>query len=155
MSTAEGTVITKELRNMLNVWSEPNVVEVEKGHIQRFIEAVQDPNPLYQDQVYASKSRYGGIIAPPTFLQDAALVNLVLKLMDMVHELPRHLYGGIELEFLKPMRLGDTITARSRLVNLYEKEGKEGKLLFMVIEATYTSQHGELLVRGTHTFICR
>ncbi len=152
---AEESVIPEELRSWLGVESEPNVVEVEKGHIKRFAEAVGDPNPLWQDQVHASKSRYGSIIAPPTFLQDAALLKLVPKLMGIKGPLTRHLYGGMELEFFKPMRPGDVITARSKLTNLYEKEGKDGKLLFIIIEARFTNQRGELVAKGIHTFIKR
>ena len=48
---------------------EPRVYEIEKGMIQRFVQAIDDPNPLWQDEEYAKKSQYGGIIAPPTCIR--------------------------------------------------------------------------------------
>jgi len=41
---------------------------IEAGAIRHFVEALGDPNPLYTDAEYARQTRWGGIIAPPTFL---------------------------------------------------------------------------------------
>ena len=152
---AEESVITEEMRNMLGVEVEPRVVEAEKGHIKKFAEAIGDPNPLRQDLEYAAKSRYGGIITPPTFFQELGLANIVHKLVDMECKLKRHLYGGVDTEYYNPIRPGDVLTARSKLADIYEKEGKDGKLIFMVFEATVTNQRGELVTISRHTFIKR
>ena len=42
-------------------------IDIEKGHIRRFAEAIGDPSPLYYDEEYAKQTSYKGIIAPPTF----------------------------------------------------------------------------------------
>ena len=47
--------------------SEPVANVVEKGAVRKFAEAIGDPNPLYVDEEAAKASRYGGLIAPPTF----------------------------------------------------------------------------------------
>ena len=151
----EESVITEELRNMVGVEAEPEVFEVEKGHIRRFAEAVGDPNPLWQDETYARKSRYGNIIAPPMFLQDEGKNKFADRLMEMPLTLPGFLNGGIEAEFHKPMIPGDVITTRAKLADLSEKQGKTGKLLFMVIEVTFTNQRGELVSISRNTFIRR
>ena len=78
---AEESVISEEMKKMIGVEAEPIVLEVEKGHIRRFAQAVGDPNPLWQDKAYASKARYGNIIAPPTFLQDWAMHKIAEKLL--------------------------------------------------------------------------
>src|SRR5512139_4248199 len=36
--------------------------------IRRWAQAMQNPNPLYFDEVYASKSRFGRIVAPQSFI---------------------------------------------------------------------------------------
>ena len=63
----DGSVITDEIRNTIGREFGPHVYEVEKGAIKKFAEALEDTNPLWQDEKYAAESRYGGIIAPPTF----------------------------------------------------------------------------------------
>ena len=151
----EESVITEELRNMAGVEAEPEVFEVEKGHIRRFAEAVGDPNPLWQDEAYACKSRYGSIIGPPMFLQDDAKNKLADKLMDIPLPLPGFLNGGVETEFYQPIMPGDVITTRAKLADLNEKHGKTGKLIFMVVEVTFTNQRGELVSLSRNTFIRR
>ncbi|MFC1908942.1 MaoC family dehydratase N-terminal domain-containing protein [Chloroflexota bacterium] len=148
----EESVITEELRNMVGVEAEPEVLNVEKGHIRRFAEAVGDPNPLWQDEAYAGKSRYGSIIGPPMFLQDEGKNKIADRLMEKISP-AGFLNGGVEVEFYKPMIPGDIITTRAKLTDLYEKQGKSGKLIFMVIEVTFTNQRGELVSISRNTFI--
>ena len=71
MSTAP-SFLTEEMREQaIGQESEPRSLEVEKGAIIKFAEAIGDDNPLYVDEVAARASRFGGLIAPPTFLRAA------------------------------------------------------------------------------------
>lgn len=151
----EESAITDELRNLVGVEAEPEVFEVEKGHIKRFAQAVGDPNPLWQDEAYARQSRYGSMIGPPTFLQDEGTIKFADNLMEIVNPARGFLNGGMEVECYKPMRPGDIITTRAKLGDIYEKQGKTGKMLFMVVEVSYTNQQAELVAIGRHTFIRR
>ena len=42
--------------------------------------------------------------------------------------------------------VGDTLTARSKIVDIYQKEGRSGPLIFVVRETTYTNQNDEVVV---------
>jgi hydroxyacyl-ACP dehydratase HTD2-like protein with hotdog domain len=61
--------------------------------------------------------------------------------------------GGGEWHFFLPLRLGDTITARTKLAKVFEREGKIGKMLFFVYETNYANQHGELVAISSSTLI--
>ncbi len=62
--------LTEEMkRQAIGVESPPFTLEVEKGHVARFAQAVEDDNPIWTDEVAARKSLYGGIVAMPTFLR--------------------------------------------------------------------------------------
>jgi acyl dehydratase len=145
---SEKSAISEEMRKTIGVEAEPEIFEVEKGHIRRFADAIGDPNPIYCDEAFAKKSKYGKIIAPPTFLQDMSMHTLAEKLMNMECPLPAILNGGTEVECYKPMMAGDVLTARSKVVDIYEKEGKSGRLLFVNFEVTFTNRNGELVARG-------
>ena len=135
--------------------------QVEKGAIARFAEAVGDPNPLYWDEEYAKKSRYGSIIAPPGFFgwpvrrpaSDAAPAQ-VMQRPDMAAAGYGLVYnGGIEYELLSPIKAGDTLTAQSVIKDIYLREGRTGELAFVIRETTYTNQNGEVVARARGTSI--
>jgi acyl dehydratase len=151
----EKVALTEELASMVGKPFPPEIIEVERGHIRKFAEAVGDANPLWQDEAYALKTHYKSIIAPPTFLQDEGTIDAVDKLMEVNCPLKNLLNGGMEVECYEPMKPGDVITTQAKLVSLQEKEGKKGKLIIMVVEVTYTNQQGHLVAIGRHNFIRR
>jgi hypothetical protein len=138
---SEESVITEELNSLLNVEFGPEVYEIEKGMVRKFAEAIDDPNPAWRE------------VTPPTF--PAALVPTALmhRLFNVECVLERILNGSSELEYLKPIKVGDVISVTARLTRLRQMGGKEGVTLFMFTEATYTNQEGEVVVRGKNTYI--
>jgi acyl dehydratase len=144
----------EEFVKLIGVEAEPEFWEVEKGHIRRFAQAIGDPNPLWQDEEYAGKTRYGEIIAPPFFLIDAGLVKFVDRLVDMCPD-KANVNGGTEIDFYRPMKVGDTIKTVARLSEVKERTGKSGAMIFLTVEVTYTDQRGELVARCRNTFIRR
>lgn len=145
----EGPLLTEELRQqILGREAPPATLEVEKGHIRRFAEAIGDPNPLYTDEVQARRSRYGGIIAPPTFLR--AVRFDVIEIPELAH-LKRLLDAGSEWEFFEPVRPGDRITAYTRVADVRERQLRVGRAVFITIETRYVNQFGQVVAiqRGT------
>jgi acyl dehydratase len=146
---AEESLITPELRDLLGKESEPEFFEIEKGHIRKFAEAIGDSNPLWSDLEYARQS-YGNIVAPPTFLIDEATINLAEKLKRPPGSF---INASTEIEYIKPIFAGDTISTIARLVDLKEKTGNKGKLLIMLVEFTFKNQQGETVRICRNTFI--
>ena len=151
---SEMTGLAEEFRKLVGVESKPEIWEVEKGHIRRHTEAIGDPNPLWRDEAFARKTRYGGIIAPPLHLIDVGLVNLVDRLVDMAPE-KANINGGSEIDYYQPMKVGDTITTVAKLADVKEKTGKSGSMIILLVEVTYTNQKSELVARCRNTFIRR
>ena len=63
------TVITKQMRDAIGVESDPVINDVEKGAIVKFAQAIEDGNPVFNNENIARQTRFGGLIAPPTFLR--------------------------------------------------------------------------------------
>lgn len=130
------------------------VVEATRDNIKNFADAVGDANPLWINEEYAKESRYKGIIAPPTFLYN---INhgTGLALAPPGKSPPKEsalLYAGAELEFFRPIRLGDEFTVKGKSVDIYGKQSKTlGPMLFAVGEASYYNQREELtgIIRTT------
>jgi acyl dehydratase len=124
-------------------------LEVEKGAIRKFAEAIGDENPQYHDEEYA-RARYGRLVAPPTFI-----TTLTMGLGgDVKWDFGRvGLHGGEEYEYFKPIKAGDTLTCKTRVADIYEKQGRKGPMAFMVIESRVTNQDGELVAKMKRTRI--
>ncbi len=141
MST-EQNYVTPELRAAIGVESEAEVYEVEKGAVIRFAEAIDDPNPAYQDEAAARKSRYGGIIAPPTFFR---AMRAGPQRAHAESPLKRVLDGGSEWEFYEPVRPGDRITVTQALADATQRSGRLGPMVILTRETRYVNQIGQLV----------
>lgn len=65
----------------------------------------------------------------------------------------RGLNGGQQNRYFAPIRVGDVIHSVVTLVDAFEKEGKIGTMMFLVDEARWTNQRGELVRIGRRTTI--
>lgn len=157
----QGPAITDEVRAMIGATSEPDILEVERGAIRRYADAIEDPNPLFRDVEHARNSRYGEIICPPGFfgwpVKRSGRMGLTAKVREALTKAgySRLLDGGVEYECFLPIRAGDTLTAYSRIADITEREGKTGKMTFTITETTYVNQNGDLVVKARGTMICR
>lgn len=158
---AKESITLEELQKKIGTETKPVKFEIERELIRRFVQAVGDSSPSWQDEEYAKMTKYGGIIAPPFLLCAFMTVSLPdsqpRSVPLLVPEVPpprKHtLDGGGEWEFFLPLRLGDTITSRSKLANVFEREGRIGKMLFFIYETSYTNQRGEVVAKSSSTLI--
>jgi len=158
-------MLPEEIKRFIGKTGNEIIMEVEKGAIRRYADAVGDFNPIYWDEEYAAKSRYGSIIAPPGFFGWPSrwsdwgpnYTSLREELAPVLAKAgyTRALDGGIEYEFFSPVRAGDVLRALPKIVDVYERESKTGTLLFTVTEITYTRRSGELAARARSTLIYR
>ena len=149
----QGSVISNEMIQIVDVELPPVVYEVEKGAIRKFAQAIDDPNPLWQDENYAQTTRYRGIIAPPTFVTALRHERILELLKTIKCPLKGLLNGSSEIEYFQPIRPGDIITVSSKFTNFKERKGKQGKLLFMYYEVTYKNQKGNVVAIGRNMAI--
>ena len=170
--------ITDEVKAVIGVESEPVEAShpVEPSEVRRFHHATMDPAPRYWDQDWATKSRYGGVVAPPAFPVHAfrrpagapdpldAMGNpdfdgrnrrMRPGLPPVEVPLVRLLNGGYDYEFFRYARVGERIFCKSRFKDIYQRDGKSGTMVFVVIEDLYTNERGELLLKTTNTSILR
>ncbi len=136
---SEASAITQEMKDVIGVESDPVAYDIEKGAIVKFAQAIEDSNPIFNDEAAARRTRYGGIVAPPTFLRSAIPARPKVPLPNP-HS--ANLDGGSEWEYFEPVRPGDRITVTNKVANLYEREGRLGNMLFVVRETTYVNQFG-------------
>ncbi|MBL4583259.1 MAG: MaoC family dehydratase N-terminal domain-containing protein [Pseudomonadales bacterium] len=169
----EPKVLTDELMAWVGRESAPKTAQVTERDLRRFATAhtLWEPNPLHFDKDAAAKTPFGGTIAP--FLSygnsfsefphvsvlggDGHSRKVAPKQPTLTPPLPlpRAMAGGTEVEYIRPIRAGDTITQQSKLVELTEKLGKSGPLVFVTTATTYSNQNGNPAVIVKMTLIYR
>ena len=158
-------MLPQEIVQLIGKTGETTVLEVEKGAIKKFADAVGDAKPLYRDEEYARSTGFGGIVAPPGFFGWPTKWKSAMPFFSEIRQevvdtiakagYSRILDGGIEYDFYHPVRAGDILSALSKVKNIYEREAKAGKMILSVIETTYTNQNGDVVAKARQTIIHR
>jgi acyl dehydratase len=82
--------------------------QVTRDSIKHFVDGIGDINPLFRDRNYALKTKYGRLVAPPSFLE-------TINYSQHPEGLPPGIQGflsGFEWEYFRPVCEGDEYTAR-------------------------------------------
>ena len=99
--------------------------------IRHFALGRGDDNPLYCDAEYAARTRYGGIIAPSTFVLSCGFPRS--RGLPGVHGL----FTGIDLECHRPIKVGTRVIASTALHALEERQGRYAGRQFQQTSVTH------------------
>lgn len=116
-------------------------VELTLEIIQRYARAIGDLNPLYFDEEAARRSRFGGLIAPPTI--HVPLLFLATEMTDWMRT-PGTVNCGQNWHYRRPARPGDVVTLSARALDKIFRKGR----LFVIHDNVFRDQHGEVLCAG-------
>ncbi len=111
--------------------------------ILKFTEGIGDPNPLWSDEGYAKNSRFGRIVAPPSFVW-ACFAHVIFGWKGL-----GGFHAGCDVEFMKPIFVGDKISAEC-VFKSFEGPKKSSYAEETVIDHfqnQYWNQNGELIAR--------
>lgn len=133
----------------------PSVLPIERTRLQFFAKAIGEDDPIYTDPEAARRAGYPDLPAPPTFLFAAELDSgsLVRLLEDLQLPLEKLLHGEQSFIYHRAACVGDTITVRPRITDIYSKKG--GALEFVVKTAQASNQRGELVAELKTVMVCR
>ena len=143
--------ITDAMRAQLGEETEPYSFDVEAGDIVRFALAAGETDAAFTDPAAARETAYGGLVAAPTFLITMRILQVARQ--HLLNTLPNSVDGGTAWEYHAEIRPGDHLTGRARLVDLYEKQGRAGSMVFQVVEIRYENQFGRLVATQRDTYI--
>ena len=124
--------------------------EATRGAIRRFADGIGDPNPLWRDETYAKKTRYGSIVAPPSW------VFSVLAGVQFGWRGLAGFHSGSDMEFYRPVFMNDVIGPEETYT------GFEGglkvskfaeKMVIDYFEDRYFNQNDELVSKVTRWII--
>lgn len=139
---------------------------VEYDPIRRYCQMTGDTNPLFLDSGYAKKTKYGEVLCPALMLgyfgglgnwppvtqqRPAPRTTIPLPPQDG----PRR---GINLAtdwtFFKTVKVGDRLSAKSRVADVYMKAIKsDPECIWTRTERIITNQNDEVVAVGENTII--
>ncbi len=143
------------LRERLGAQSPPIYYVIDPGSIKYFADSIMDPDPRYRMSLAPETGQSQDTIAPPTFFGGATGLRDIPagdpRTMSAL-ELPLpHGWAtiaiGDEFEFYQPVRSGMTLVCRERFVDVCEKQGRSGRLIFYTMEKTFSTPAGEPVMR--------
>ncbi len=123
--------------------------EVTRVAIRKFVDGIGDSNPLWRNEDYARKTRYGKIVAPPSW---------VFSVLGGVQFGWRGLAGfhsGSEFFFYKPILLGDKISVEEIFTGFEGPKPSSFADLMVVdyFDDIYRNQRDEIITKVTRWVI--
>jgi acyl dehydratase len=135
--------------------TEETVHEVDRVSIKWFAVALGEKDRIYYDREAARRAGFADVPAPPSFpttfrdAQDAKLREKVgFDFTKLVH-------GQQEYEMPRPLVAGDVLRIRTRVADIYTKEGKSGAMIMVTTETTGRRPDGSVAFIGRSTIIQR
>jgi len=130
--------------------------EVTVDAIYHLALAIGDLSPLYIDEDYAAKTRWGTLLAPPIMIQCFDTLRAVGS-AGLPEGLPgvHSIWSGSMYEFEQPLKLGDKVRSKSYLKEVRDADSSfaGGRTVFQTYEAVYFNQNDEKLGVRQDTWI--
>jgi acyl dehydratase len=134
--------------------SKPVQIEVEKGAIRRFAEAIGVDDPLHFDEAAARAAGFRSLVAPPTFpLSLRGGGDLRGGLLHSPGKVLLH--AEQSFEYARPLVAGDRLTVKSRVVEVAQRATPSGPADVVVIEDEGRDEAGELVYRARAHWVVR
>lgn len=116
--------------------------QASKDGIRHFVDGLGDLNPLYRDEKYATGTKYGGLIAPGTYLY-----SISWAVPGFGGPGVHGWYSGGDWQWYRPIFAGDEVRVVNIMRELVSKEGKMGKGRTWIdySEVIYINQKGDII----------
>ena len=113
---------------------------ITQADVAEFARITLDANPLHLDEEYARQTRFGGRIAHG--MLGAGLISAVIGT-----QLGGPIYLGQTLKFLKPIRMGETITATAEVIAVRQDKN------IVTLKTSVTNEQGVEVIAGEATVL--
>jgi 3-hydroxybutyryl-CoA dehydratase len=108
---------------------------ISEQDVSDFAKLSLDTNPLHLDEDYARLTRFGGRIVHG--MLGASLISAVIGT-----RLGGPIYLSQSLKFLKPIHIGEQLTATAEVIGIREDKN------FVTLSTVLTNEQGEPLIQG-------
>ena len=120
---------------------EPWNYEATRDGIRHYAHGIGDDNPLWNDPEYAAKTKFGTIVALPSFLfSPSRIVSGYCGGLSGVHAM----WAGADWTWHKPVLRGDVMTTQAHLKDLIEHQTRfAGRAFQQIYHTDFFNQSGD------------
>ena len=164
-------LVTDEIRALVGARAPVRTTQdaVSTSEIRRFAQATFDDARIFHDDAAAKASRFGTRVAPGMFTMLSLRPNIPFVddtmrsaqpgddtyRVAVTENLPQpaawstlyRFHASDDVEFFRLPHVGDTLSAHTSLIDIYEKSGRNGPLAFYVVRTDWKNQRDELVAR--------
>lgn len=149
------SLIPDAVRALIGATEPPIRVEINRREIMKYAVATEQRQRKFLDGDEAPPMFLFGALrgitpidelGPDGITVDSQLPNLPLK---------RVMAGGTKTRYFRAVKPGDVLVATRTLVDIYEKSGAQGPLIFLVYKLDVRAEAGEKVVEELQTRIVR
>jgi len=122
---------------------EPWCYEATRDNIRHYAHGIGDDNPLWCDPAYAKTTRYGDVIAPPSFLFACSrIVSGYVGGLPGVHAM----FAGCDFTWHRPLARNTQISSEAYLKDLIEFDTKfAGRSIQQIYHVDFYNEQGDPL----------
>lgn len=125
--------------------------------IATYLPVLEEQHPAVVSDAGAQAVGYARRVIPPSFAPYVTIIGL-LRAFDwerdfyLDYKTGTAMFGEQELEYLRPLYVGETLTVHSSVADVYEKKGKR---TFDVAQVafTVTDESQAVVIRGAQSYI--
>jgi acyl dehydratase len=131
-------------------------LRVEAGKVEEFARSLKDDNPAFRSAELAREQGYECVPAPLSFTRTAYFPRYQTdqEEWDLGFRQEYVVHGEQEYEFERPLYVGDVLTGKALLEDVYQRDGSRGgTMTFAVIVTEFRDQDGELVLTERKTRI--
>jgi len=125
---------------------EPWCYEATRDNIRHYAHGIGDDNPLWCDPAYAARTKFGDVIALPSFLfATNRIISGYVGGLPGVHAM----WAGADWTWHKPVLRNDEISTTAYLKELIEHQTKfAGRAIQQIYHVDFANQHGEMVAEA-------
>ena len=123
--------------------------------IRHYAVATRQTEPRYLAGEEAPPLYYTALFWPEAPLDRLRSDGLTQDLLVPELPLPRVMAGGVRVRFERGIRPGDELIANRKILDIREKQGKTGALIFVDVEMRIETEAGEPVLTEVATTIAR
>ena len=126
--------------------AEPWCHEATRDNIRHYAHGIGDDNPLWCDPAYAARTRFGDIVALPSFLfATSRIISGYVGGIPGVHAM----WAGADWTWHQPVLRNQAISTEAWLKDLIERETKfAGRAIQQIYHVNFFNPAGELLAEA-------